>query len=273
MGLSRHIPNTITLLNLVSGVFGIIYAAKGDIGCAFVLMLAAALFDVLDGAAARGLKAYSAIGKELDSLADLVSFGTLPALMLFYMMQKNFIGPLWFTYLPLLFVPCAALRLAKFNIDETQAHGFKGLPVPAAAMFIGSVAAIMDLYEIGWIHNLMARSFIAMPAIIYIACRLMLSRIPMASLKSFSKVSATQCNGAQCNGTQGEAGSSGQQPYGSRAALIAIFATPIVAGIAVLLSFLADGFLHALAGGICTFSAAYIIINTVAGGIARYRKQ
>lgn len=268
MGLSRHIPNTITLLNLVSGVFGIIYAAKGDIGCAFVLMLAAALFDVLDGAAARGLKAYSAIGKELDSLADLVSFGTLPALMLFYMMQKNFIGPLWFTYLPLLFVPCAALRLAKFNIDETQAHGFKGLPVPAAAMFIGSVAAIMDLYEIGWIHNLMARSFIAMPAIVYIACRLMLSRIPMASLKSFSKASA-----AQCNGTQGEAGASGQQPYGSRAALIAVFATPIVAGIAVLLTFLADGFLHALAGGICTFSAAYIIINTIAGGIARYRKQ
>lgn len=273
MGLSRHIPNTITLLNLVSGVFGIIYAAKGDIGCAFVLMLAAALFDVLDGAAARGLKAYSAIGKELDSLADLVSFGTLPALMLFYMMQKNFIGPLWFTYLPLLFVPCAALRLAKFNIDETQAHGFKGLPVPAAAMFIGSVAAIMDLYEIGWIHNLMARSFIAMPAIIYIACRLMLSRIPMASLKSFSKVSGTQRNGAQCNGTQGEAGSSGQQPYGSRSALIAIFATPIVAGIAVLLSFLADGFLHALAGGICTLSAAYITINTVAGGIAHCRKQ
>ena len=273
MGLSRHIPNTITLLNLVSGVFGIIYAAKGDIGCAFVLMLAAALFDVLDGAAARGLKAYSAIGKELDSLADLVSFGTLPALMLFYMMQKNFIGPLWFTYLPLLFVPCAALRLAKFNIDETQAHGFKGLPVPAAAMFIGSVAAIMDLYEIGWIHNLMARSFIAMPAIVYIACRLMLSRIPMASLKSFSKASGTQRNGAQCNGTQGEAGSSGQQPYGSRSALIAIFATPIVAGIAVLLSFLADGFLHALTGGICTFSAAYITINTVAGGIAHCRKQ
>lgn len=268
MGLSRHIPNTITLLNLVSGVFGIIYAAKGDIGCAFVLMLAAALFDVFDGAAARGLKAYSAIGKELDSLADLVSFGTLPALMLFYIMQKNFIGPLWFTYIPLLLVPCAALRLAKFNIDETQAHGFKGLPVPAAAMFIGSVAAIMDLYEIGWIHNLMARSFIAMPAIIYIACRLMLSRIPMVSLKSFSKASGTQCNG-----TQDEAGSSGQQPYGSRSALIAIFATPIVAGIAVLLSFLADGFLHALAGGICTLSAAYITINTVAGGIAHCRKQ
>lgn len=268
MGLSRHIPNTITLLNLVSGVFGIIYAAKGDIGCAFVLMLAAAFFDVFDGAAARGLKAYSAIGKELDSLADLVSFGTLPALMLFYMMQENFIGPLWFTYIPLLFVPCAALRLAKFNIDETQAHGFRGLPVPAAAMFIGSVAAIMDLYEIGWIHNLMARSFIAMPAIIYIACRLMLSRIPMASLKSFSKASGTQRNG-----TQGEAGSSGQQPYGSRAALIVIFATPIVAGIAVLLSFLADGFLHALAGGICTLSAAYITINTVAGGIAHCRKQ
>ena len=268
MGLSRHIPNTITLLNLVSGVFGIIYAAKGDIGCAFVLMLAAALFDVLDGAAARGLKAYSATGKELDSLADLVSFGTLPALMLFYMMQENFIGPLWFTYIPLLLVPCAALRLAKFNIDETQAHGFRGLPVPAAAMFIGSVAAIMDLYEIGWIHNLMARSFIAMPAIVYIACRLMLSRIPMASLKSFSKVS-----GAQYNGTLDEAGASGQQPYGSRSALIAVFATPIVAGIAALLAFLADGFLHALAGGICTLSVAYIIINTIAGGIARYRKQ
>ena len=90
MGLVKHIPNTITLLNLVSGVFGIISAARGEMGCAFAFMLAAAVFDVLDGASARGLKAYSAIGKELDSLADLVSFGVLPSLMLFFKMLAHF---------------------------------------------------------------------------------------------------------------------------------------------------------------------------------------
>lgn len=244
MGLIRHIPNTITLLNLVSGVFGIIYAAKGEIACAFAFMLAAAIFDMLDGAAARGLKAYSAIGKELDSLADLVSFGVLPSFMLFIKMQETFMGPLFVTYIPLLAVPCAALRLARFNTDEKQSHGFKGLPVPAAAMFIGSIATIMELFELGWIHNIMAGSFLAMPIVVYIACRLMLSRLPMVSLKSFSKNSDDRLS---C----------------SRGRLITVFTLPIAAGLAVLLAFLGNGFMPALAAGTCAMFTMYIMANTI----------
>lgn len=244
--MTRHLPNAITLLNLVSGVFGIICATRGDMGGAFIFMMAAAVFDVLDGAMARVLKAYSAVGKELDSLSDLVSFGVLPALMLFYVMQRFFMGPLWLTYIPLALVPCAALRLARFNLDETQAHSFKGLPVPAAAMLIGSTATVIDEYALGWLHNLMAGSFIVMPVMIYIVCRLMLSRLPMVSLKSFSARTDS---------------SAAAHPRG---ALITVFSIPIAVGLAVLIAFAGDGILAASSSGVCAFAAAYIVVNLCA---------
>lgn len=263
MGLVKHIPNTITLLNLVSGVFGIISAARGDMGCAFAFMLAAAVFDVLDGASARGLKAYSAIGKELDSLADLVSFGVLPSLMLFFKMQEIFAGSAFLTYIPLFIVPCAALRLAKFNIDESQAHGFKGLPVPAAAMFIGSAAALLDIFVSGWFARLFANSFLVMPFAVYIPCRLMLSRLPMVSLKSFSK--DTDMQGLDRQG--GSSGEASGKAAGTRAVLFTVFLIPVIAGIVVLCAFLHEGFFPALVSGICAMFTMYIIVNTVHGTI------
>ncbi len=142
MQISRHIPNTITSMNLLSGAVGVVFTLEGRMDIAFPLMLAAAVFDFCDGLAARALHAYSPIGKELDSLADLVSFGLLPALMLCKTMAGD--APLttagWPAFLPLVIAVFSALRLARFNTDERQTLDFIGLPPPACALVCGSLA-------------------------------------------------------------------------------------------------------------------------------------
>ena len=144
------IPNTITLLNLLSGCAAIIFAfSHNDVfgpmtgqQWAYVMIGAAALFDFLDGASARALRAYSAIGKELDSLSDLVSFGVAPAVLLLNVMLEHSLHP-WLCYASLFIPAMGALRLAKFNVDTTQTTSFRGLPIPANAIFwIGACAAI-----------------------------------------------------------------------------------------------------------------------------------
>ena len=146
MQIVKHIPNSITSMNLVSGSIGVIFCLSGDVRTAFVLMIASAVFDFFDGFAARMLGAYSEIGKELDSLADMVSFGLLPALMLHEtMVLSGTAGTLsgtgnWISWLPLVLAAFSALRLAKFNLDERQHDSFIGLPTPAAAMICGSLA-------------------------------------------------------------------------------------------------------------------------------------
>ena len=142
MQISRHIPNTITSMNLLSGAVGVVFTLEGRMDIAFPLMLAAAVFDFCDGLAARALHAYSPIGKELDSLADLVSFGLLPALMLCKTMAGD--APLttagWPAFLPLVIAVFSALRLARFTTDDRQTLYFIGLPTPASAMVCGSLA-------------------------------------------------------------------------------------------------------------------------------------
>ncbi|MCM1293573.1 MAG: CDP-diacylglycerol--serine O-phosphatidyltransferase [Bacteroides sp.] len=146
----KSIPNTITCLNLLSGVMACIFAFRfcelyGSLygyQWAFICIGAAAVFDFCDGAAARLLKAYSPLGKELDSLADLVSFGVAPALLLFNcicLANTNEMSPWAFVAL---FIPAmGALRLARFNIDDRQTTSFIGLPIPAGAIFwIGLIA-------------------------------------------------------------------------------------------------------------------------------------
>ncbi len=136
------IPNTITLLNLLSGCAAIIFAfSHNDVfgpmtgqQWAYVMIGAAALFDFLDGASARALRAYSAIGKELDSLSDLVSFGVAPAVLLLNVMLEHSLHP-WLCYASLFIPAMGALRLAKFNVDTTQTTSFRGLPIPANAIF------------------------------------------------------------------------------------------------------------------------------------------
>ena len=143
MRLIKNIPNTITSMNLLCGALGVIFALRGSLDIAFYLMLASAVCDFFDGFAARMLKAYSNIGKELDSLADLISFGLLPSMMLYRRLIEGGVTG-FVAYIPLIIVVFSALRLAKFNVDERQTENFLGLPTPASAMWCGSLIYAAD---------------------------------------------------------------------------------------------------------------------------------
>lgn len=149
----RHLPNTITSLNLFSGSIAVVMAFEGYLTIASFLIGLAAVFDFLDGMVARLLKAYSPMGKELDSLADMVSFGIVPSVIVFQLM-KQALGINQFSFdlnvkvyfallVPFLIAVFSGLRLAKFNIDERQTDSFIGLPTPANAILIGSLPLIM----------------------------------------------------------------------------------------------------------------------------------
>lgn len=130
-----NIPNFITCLNIASGTVAIALAFAGMLDYACAAIVAAAVFDFLDGAIARALKAYSDMGKELDSLCDVVSFGVAPAALVYIQLPAP---ARWFA---LLIAVCGALRLARFNVDTRQTDGFIGLPIPANALFwIGMTA-------------------------------------------------------------------------------------------------------------------------------------
>lgn len=182
MNITRHIPNTITSMNLLCGVLGVICVFNGKADTAFLLMIAAAICDFFDGFAARALKAYSDIGKELDSLADLVSFGLLPSLMLYNMMSSMSLESGLLRYIPLLLAVASALRLAKFNTDERQSENFLGLATPASAMICGSLTYYImkdaDSFLTAW-----AAGKVFVPAVALILSVLMVSEIPMFSMK------------------------------------------------------------------------------------------
>ena len=187
MVIVKHIPNSITCLNLLSGCIGIVFCLKGRLDVAFVLMLAAAVFDFCDGFAARALGAYSDIGKELDSLADVVSFGVLPSIILFSLMEI-FAGPRsLFSYLPFLLAAFSALRLAKFNLDERQHDSFLGLATPASAMICGSYGYLVQKYSsLALEHPVFHIVFIL--CLTAVLCSLMVSEIQMFNMK-FNKLS------------------------------------------------------------------------------------
>lgn len=146
----QHIPNTITVLNLVSGMMSLIMTMEGAYAPAAFFIFLAAVFDFFDGMSARLLKAYSDLGKQLDSLADVVSFGVAPGLMMFRMISVpvegavNILEQLHVTpYFALMIPVCSALRLAKFNIDLRQEVHFIGLPTPANAIFFASIPLVL----------------------------------------------------------------------------------------------------------------------------------
>ncbi len=144
MTMIRHIPNMFTLANLLCGCIGIVWVFGNNAEGASFLILLAALFDFFDGFAARLLKAASLIGKDLDSLADMVTFGVLPSFILFDMMNRGFReGNEWLAYTAFLVALFSALRLAKFNNDSRQTDRFIGLPTPANAMLIASFPHIL----------------------------------------------------------------------------------------------------------------------------------
>ena len=146
MELKKHIPNAITCGNLVSGCFSILFIASGMPVKAAIMIIVAGLFDFLDGFAARALNAHSPIGPDLDSLSDVVSFGVAPGLIMCYLMNNAKDLPR-VTLDGIDLMPClafllpvfAAIRLARFNIDETQQFAFRGIPAPGMAIFVASL--------------------------------------------------------------------------------------------------------------------------------------
>jgi CDP-diacylglycerol--serine O-phosphatidyltransferase len=203
----KQIPNVFTLLNLVFGCLAIIsilqngltvtmdengtsliiipekiYLAAIFIGCAAVI-------DFLDGFVARLLNASSEMGKQLDSLADVVSFGVAPGLIVYQFLRLSFaqqedgldVNSIWL--LPALLIPCAgAYRLARFNIDEEQAQGFKGVPIPAAGLLIAAFPLIYWYSNTDWIIKLLLNKWFWY-AIVFCVCYLMISVLPMMALK------------------------------------------------------------------------------------------
>ena len=180
----RHIPNTITCCNLLSGCVAATYAFEGIYTIAFVCIIMGAVFDFFDGLTARALKVSSPIGKELDSLADVVTFGFAPAAMVFSWLREcadahldmlvAFVVP----FLAFLLVAFSALRLAKFNVDERQTSSFIGLPTPANALFWGALV-------LGSHDKMVASPFgwVLIVALVLLFSWLLVAEIPMFSLK------------------------------------------------------------------------------------------
>ena len=151
-GLVRHIPNTLTCISLTFGFYAAISGISGNYFYAMIAIFLAAVFDFSDGLAARLLKACSAMGKELDSLADVISFGVAPGMMLFGYLHKLLDDLTWndsiackSLLLAAFVIPVfSALRLAKFNIDKRQKTSFIGLPVPAHAILWSSLITVLS---------------------------------------------------------------------------------------------------------------------------------
>ena len=134
--IKKHIPNTITCLNLISGCIATYWAFMGDYEMALLFIVIGAVFDFFDGMVARLLHVSSPIGKELDSLADDITFGFAPSAIVYeYLRPETELLP----FIVFIMAAFSALRLAKFNLDERQALGFIGLPTPANALFWGSL--------------------------------------------------------------------------------------------------------------------------------------
>jgi CDP-diacylglycerol--serine O-phosphatidyltransferase len=147
----KHIPNALTLGNLLCGCFGILFALRYQLELAAYCVWLACLFDFLDGFAARILKVSSPIGKELDSLADMVSFGVLPAFVMYSLLTSASTNSM-LPYSAFLLTAFSALRLAKFNIDEKQHDSFIGVPTPANALFITALVFLPMPFS-AWLSN------------------------------------------------------------------------------------------------------------------------
>ena len=177
MGITRHIPNAITSMNLLSGCFATILALNGNFKTAFLCIIAGAIFDFCDGLAARALKAYSPMGKELDSLADMVTFGVAPAMIMYrFQAEANFL-----VYLPLLIAVFSGLRLAKFNIDTRQSENFIGLATPSCALICGSLIYASQTYSC--VYDFLTANSYIIPMVSLVLCYLLVCEIPMFSFK------------------------------------------------------------------------------------------
>ena len=203
----KQIPNLFTLLNLFFGCFAIVYIMQSGImitadpegsfvvdipekiWMASLFIGIAAVVDFLDGFVARLFKAGSEMGKQLDSLADLVSFGVAPGLIIYQFLRLSFAQQeggldtsiLWLA--PAFVLPCAAAwRLARFNLDASQSFSFKGMPVPAVGIFVASLPLIYWNVNEAWIQELLLNKWF-LYAVIFLLSWLMVSTLPLMALK------------------------------------------------------------------------------------------
>lgn len=191
MGLLKNIPNFITLLNLLCGILSIYFGMMGEIQLAGMFIFVAAIFDFLDGFAARLLNARSAIGLQLDSLADMVSFGVAPGFIMLQMLSLSHGLPgatsnstSYIPFIAFVIPAFAALRLAIFNTDEKQKNVFMGLPTPALGLLVAALPLIREeLYEDrGLFYMIITNSYFLL-SIIIVGSLLMVARLPMFALK------------------------------------------------------------------------------------------
>ena len=175
--MKKHIPNAITCANLFSGCIGIVFAFNGALQTAAYFVILSGIFDFFDGMAARFLKANSPIGKDLDSLADVVSFGVLPGVIMFQLLKASDYASYFLPYLGFLITVFSALRLAKFNNDDRQTEDFIGLNTPMNTFLICSLPFIaMD-------YPTVVGSSLLLIGLIAIMCYLLVSELKLFSLK------------------------------------------------------------------------------------------
>ncbi len=152
MSFIKQIPNTITLLNLLCGSLAVTFAFEGDLKTGVYFVFAGLLFDFADGFVARLLKVSSPLGAQLDSLADLVTFGLFPSVVVYQILQTPYcdgkctglVPPSIFPYLAFVIVLFSAYRLAKFNVDTEQTYNFKGIPTPINALLFCAIPFLLD---------------------------------------------------------------------------------------------------------------------------------
>jgi CDP-diacylglycerol---serine O-phosphatidyltransferase len=203
----KQIPNLFTLLNLVFGCLAIVFTLQNGImitvdaegtellyipekiWMASLFIGLAAVVDFLDGFVARLFKASSEMGKQLDSLADLVSFGVAPGMIIYQFLRLSFaqqeggLDVSLFWLLPAFVLPCAAAwRLARFNLDTEQSFSFKGMPVPAVGIFVASLPLIYWNVNEEWVQNLLLNKWV-LYALVAVLSWLMVSTLPLMALK------------------------------------------------------------------------------------------
>ena len=178
--MSKHIPNLLTISNLICGCIALYFTFQGELVFTAYLIGLAAIFDFMDGAAARLLNISNPLGKELDSMADMVSFGLVPGSVVFHLLEESTFSQ--YSFMALVIPIFSAYRLAKFNIDENQNENFIGLPTPANCLVFVSIPLITTFNSESTIAYLFE-----IPEILLIITILMslalVSRINMFSLK------------------------------------------------------------------------------------------
>ena len=201
--LKKHIPNLLTLLNLLSGTIAVYFAVKEELVIAAGFVFLGIFFDFFDGFAARLFKIQGELGKQLDSLADVVTSGVVPGIVLFQLISRSVENETWenavksvlklgnehyftstffISLIGLLFTLGAAYRLAKFNIDERQTSSFIGLPTPAAALVVMSLPLILN-YSNNEFATAIIQNVWFLIGLAILLCYLMNAEIPLFSLK------------------------------------------------------------------------------------------